>query len=971
MGGAPPTFGVLGALEVRRDGREVTLPRGRQRAVLAALLVRSGRPVSAAGLAAAAWGDGLPEHPAAALHTVVSRLRRPLGAASLRTGPLGYALVVPPEQLDAGQFVALRASAARARPEAAAQLLDAALALWRGPAYEEFAHRDFARAEAVRLDQLRAVTIEERAELSLALGQSEPAISSLEWLLAEQPFRERATALLMTALYESGRAAAALDRYRGHRDRLADELGLDPSPALQQLQVRILGHDLPASRRPAPRMPAWLVSSTAFVGRDDDLAALAEAVRAHRLVTVTGAGGVGKTRLVAETLPDLAARLGLPVTVVELGDPGGGQVDAAVAAALGLGVAGGSVTDAVLEYLSITTLLLVLDSCENAVAQVRRLVEAVLRRCPGVRMIATSRRRLDSPDEQVLPLEPLATPRADAPPEQAGLAASVQLFADRARRLRPALPLTAETLPVAADICRRLDGLPLAIELAATQAATLGLQPLRDRLDVSLDVLGDDEHRPGLRAVVDGSYALLGSGDQRVLAALSVFDNGFDLPAVEHVAGSLVPGPLASSLARLVDASLVLADLASGEARYRLLAIVRAFAAERLARAGAADAVRLAHARYVRALADTAARAATGRASRERPFQPVEDSRSDVVAAVRCAISAGDLALAGGITASLRRYPHWRPDTELLALIREVAHDPRLRPTPAAVLAIAAGGVAAADLGDLGDAEQLGAEALALADDPAEHYLALLTLGVTALYRGEHDRSAAWWQRMLDVPDLPAAYRVDAHASLALLGCYHGDRPASRRHAEEARRAADVAGAAGYHAFAAYAYGEVCLLDDPPAAVDVLRVAADEAEQAGAGQVVAVARIALLSGLVRLGRYDEALSLAPALLHHLRQMGSWPQLWTTVRVLAELLVDLDRPQPAAMLLAAAHAADSAPTLTGDDVGRYRDLDARIRQRLGVQVAERIAALARALPRSQVLDRALAAVDQVVDRLPVE
>src|ERR1022692_2985744 len=291
---------VLGSLEVCRDGVPVPLPSGRRRAVLAALLVRAGRPVPADALVEAAWEDQLPADPRSALHTVLSRLRAALGDGVLRTGPAGYLLDLVHGALDAARFEALRSQAAGTLAAQAAALLDEALALWRGPAYAEFADRDFARPEAVRLDELRLTTVEDRAELSLELGDATSAVTTMDALIAGHPLRERARGLLMTALYHAGQPTQALERYRDYRALLADELGLDPSPALRDLEVRILGHDLPAAppaHRRVPAAPAWLITSTAFVGRDDDTAALLDAVGAHRLVTVTGTGGVGQTRV--------------------------------------------------------------------------------------------------------------------------------------------------------------------------------------------------------------------------------------------------------------------------------------------------------------------------------------------------------------------------------------------------------------------------------------------------------------------------------------------------------------------------------------------------------------------------------------------------------------------------------------------------------------------------------------------------
>jgi predicted ATPase/DNA-binding SARP family transcriptional activator len=976
VGQAPLAFGVLGALEVRRDGVPISVPGERRRAVLAALLVRAGRPVSADALVEAAWGDELPAAPLPALHTVLSRLRTALGPGIFRADPAGYVLDAPLDAIDAARFEALRARAAGARAAEAATVLDQALALWRGPAYAEFADRGFAQGEAVRLDELRLSTVEDRAELSLQLGEAGSAVNALGLILQQHPFRERALGLLMAGLYQAGRPIEALQRYRDYRTVLADELGLDPSPTLRDLEVRILRHELPGTApAPAPRRqlppppPTWLPASTAFVGRDDDEASLLVGVVAHRLVTVTGVGGVGKTRLVAEALGALSRRLELPITVVELDAAGAGQVDTAVAAALALGAPADRAREAVIEYLGISSGLLVLDNCEHVLSEARMLVEAALRRCPGIRVIATSRQRLGAAGEQVLPLEPLQVPSPGIGPEGAELTAAVRLFVDRVRRLRPAFELTPDAVRTVADICARLDGLPLALEMAATRAASLGLQPLRDRLDDSLELLGEDgqPRRQTLRAVMEWSYRLLDQPERRLLAALSVFDGDVGLDAAEHLADILSTGPAALSLTRLVEASLVAHRQAGEETRYRLLATVRAFAAEQLTKTGDEQAARLAHARWVRSLVETAARDAIGPGSAPA-FTRLDRNRANAAAAVGWALQAGQPELAGRISGALALCPHWWPGAELLSLIGDVARHPDVTRSPVAALALGAGALIAAETGDLKEAERLGTLALGTPAASLERYPALLGLGMAELYRGRHDRAVRSWQEILVIPNLPAAYQSEAHASLALTACYRGgDLAAARRHAARARVAAGVAGASSCEAFAAYASGEIALLEDVEAALPLLYAAADEAGRCGAEQVLAVVRISLVSALTRSGHHHGALEVFPPLLHDLLRMSDWPQLWTALRILAELLVALDRPETAALLLAAADTAPSAPALAGADVERYRQLAEHIRECIGSDVVDRIGVLARPLPRAHVVGRALAAADDLRGR----
>jgi DNA-binding SARP family transcriptional activator/predicted ATPase len=945
----PVEIGVLGALEVRRAGAPAALPGVRPRTALAALAVHAPHPVSVDGLVAAVWGDEEPVRPRGAVHTVVSRLRAVLGGEAVRAGPAGYCLALPDEAVDADRFEALRRRASGLPPPQAAGALDEALALWRGPAYAEFADRDFAVAEAARLEELRLRTVEDRAVLALRTGAVDDAVSVLEDLVAEQPLREDAHELLMTALYRAGRAAEALDRFTALRRTLADELGLDPSPALWDLQRRILGHDLPpgpASPPARPVPPAWRPGADAFLGREAEIEELLRAVAAHRLVCVTGPGGIGKSRLVAEFLPRLSRRLARPAVVVELGDAVPAQVDARVAAALGLG-ATEALRTAVLEYLAASSLVLVLDGCERVLGEVRDLAEAVGRTAPRVHVLGTSRHPLELPAEQVLPLAPLPLPDPADAPDRTASAAAVRLFLDRLRRARPAARLPAPVLRDIGELCRRLDGVPLALELAATQAATLGVRPVLE--DVGSGLQLDDGVHGSLRTVVARSYALLGPSDRGLLGRLSAFTGTFDLYAAEHVAPELRGAR--AGLARLVRASLVLPVEDGAATRYRLLGIVRAFAAER-----ADDDAVAAFRRWAAEHAERCARAASGPAC-GTALRALELARGDLASAVAGAFAAGDLEPAARTVGALGLCVHWIPGPVLSDLALRVGEHPGLDGTAAAALALGAAALAADERGEPARARRLGARALRAATTPPERYLALASLGIAAMYAGDREVVARCWQDVLGIPRLPDAYAVDAHAVLALVCAAAGAAREAEEHAAAARRAAERSGAASRVAFALYASGEVLLPADPGAAADVLREAARIAEGVRAEQVCAVAKVALLSVLARTGRAAEALGLARTLLELQRRRGHWPQLWTTLRILAELFAAAGRPETAELVLAAAETSESAPGLVGDDVGRYRRLRATVREELGADRAHRIATVARLLPRTEVLDRA--------------
>jgi predicted ATPase/DNA-binding SARP family transcriptional activator len=955
-------FGVLGPLEVWRGGRRVAVPGGRRRSVLAALLARAGNPVTVDALVEAAWSDGLPADPRAALYTVVSRLRSLLGDDALSAGPAGYQLDVPADAVDALRFERLCREAGAAGPEQAAVLLDEGLGLWRGPAYAEFADRDFAGTEARRLELLRADAWEERAQVALDLGDPEGGVRRLEGLLAEYPFREHAVGLLMTALHQAGRTGDALARYREHRRRMAGELGLGPSPALGELEARILGQGGPPRPAGDPGgVPAWLDTSAAFLGRERELASLVETTAGSKVVTVTGTGGVGKTRLVAEALPVLAARIGLPVVVVELAAVGRGDVAAAVADALGLGR--GEAGRAVLVgRLRADPAIVVLDNCEHLLAEVASLADLLARRCPDVRVVLTSRHRLGLPAEQVLPVPPLPGPSVGDPPDRARASAAVALLADRVQRARPAFTVTPQNLPAIAGICRRLDGLPLALELAASRVAALGAHAVRDGLERDPALLDEaaSGRRP-LRALVDWSCNLLTSGQQDLFAALSVFPGDFDLAAAQRVARGLQrPGPaaaVAGMLAELVDSCLVSARQTTDGPRYRLLTVVRTQAGRRLAGSGRTDLARRAHAAWAAELTGQAARDWTGPGA-AAALRRLQRGQADIMAALRWALRTGALDLAASIAGAVQQCPHWTPRPELSDLIIKAGEHCRRHDGSLANLGVAAAGVALALRGDLERSVALGKAATRSASTPAERYLAHLALGVAAVYGGDHEDSRRHWQAIAGLQDLPLALRADAHSGLALLARYAGNLALARDEGRLAVMLAETAGSAPVHAFALYAAGEAAVAE-PDQGIAVLTEAAGEAAAIGAGQVSQVARVALFAALVRTGHHDRAAPLAAALLHDVRRAGAWPQLWTTLRILAELQAATGHPHEAALLLGAADAHPSAPPATGDDVRRYASLREALRTRLGDRISDRIRAAARGASREQIADRAAA------------
>jgi predicted ATPase/DNA-binding SARP family transcriptional activator/tetratricopeptide (TPR) repeat protein len=622
-------FGLLGPLEVVVAGAGRRPPTGAERALLAVLLLNAGRLVPASTLMDALWGDDPPANAANALQGRVSRLRRSLADAGVPGDPLvtrrpGYLLDVDPDGVDVHRFTRLvtgaRQLVARGAATDAAALYDEALGLWRGDPLADIDSGPWVRAETVRLTELWLSAVEDRTELRLAGGGHTHLVPELEDLTARHPLRERLHSQLMLALYRSGRQADALDAYRRLRRTLDDELGLQPSAELRALEQAILRQDAsltapattPATNgRPAtgpgdePRsnLPIRL---TSFVGRHSELAELRDLLRRHRLVTLTGPGGAGKTSLAIEALADdhLGVRL---VRLADVTEPA--RVPRAVADALGVPEGDGPVEQRLVGYLRDHDVVLLLDNCEHVVDAAAALAETLLTRCPGLRLVATSREPLAVPGEVQLAVPPLPTPPPEATPDDVAGYESVQLFVDRARAVLGPFRLDPETAPHVAEICRRLDGIPLAVELAAARVKTMPVHELADRLTDRFRLLTGGPRTAAarqrtLRATVDWSHQLLTPQQRTVFRRLSVFRGGWDVEAAERVcAGAGID--VVNLLAELVDRSLVVADRDT-TGRLRMLETLRQYAGERLAEAAETDTVGAAHATHYAAIVERA-----------------------------------------------------------------------------------------------------------------------------------------------------------------------------------------------------------------------------------------------------------------------------------------------------------------------------------------------------------------------------
>lgn len=965
-------FRVLGSLEVRRGDATVPVGSPRQRTLLAVLLAEAGKVVSVDTLADALWGDAQPADPRNAIQTYVARLREKLGDdAPVVTRAPGYALEVEAEQVDALRFEALLGQSRRRRDEPAVvrDLLDEALSLWRGPAYAEFPD-GVPRTEALRLAEQRLAAVEERAAARLALGEAADLVGELDAAVAEEPLRERLVGLLMEALAVVGRQPQALEAYRRYRDRLADETGLDPSPALRDLESRILRGELagtvPATAvsRAPPAASAVPATPTSLVGRDADIADIRQLLGRRRVVTLTGSGGVGKTRLATEVARAVESDGG-EVAWVDLApvtDPA--AVEHVVAAALRVDLVGQQPPlDALLSALEARAVLVVLDNCEHLLAAVAPLVEQVERRCPPVRMLATSRERLAVDGEWVRAVAPLAVPVDDTSADGGD---AVRLFLERAEAAggRPDRP---EALPVVAAICRQLDGLPLAIELAAARTGALGLEDLRAALDTDAAAAGqrrgDTARHRDLWAVADWSYRLLDEDEQRLFERLGVFAGAFAVEEAHAVCAEEGHSRAVTVhlLAGLAERSLLTVE---GSGRYRMLRPLRAFARQRLADRGALSAVADRHAAVLTARAEQAA----GPPLTDEGRRWLEAALDDLREARHRAQLTGDAALLGRLVAALYRFDYWRPGGELIGWADAALDVDGIDDEPTAPQVYAAAAAAAWRRGDLDRARALAVRGTELGtgpDDPARAF-ALEALGDTASFAGRlADAEAAFREsarvaRFGGDPDS----EVLGLASAGLVLAYAGRVAEGTAVADAAADLAPQAGP-GARAFARYAQGECRAETAPDEAVVLVEEAAVLARDCGAWFVEGVARVTAASVRGRQGDRAAALRAFGEEIRRWRRSGNWTQQWTTLRNLADLLVALDADEPAVAIAAAAESS-AGPTF-GPESDRLGRALTTARARLGDDAYEAARSRGRRLSGPDAVDLALAAIDASEDR----
>jgi predicted ATPase/DNA-binding SARP family transcriptional activator len=726
-------FGILGPLAVEVSDSPVEITAMQLRRFLCILLLSPGRPVSTPTIVECMWptegGDALPRpnDPAKTLRIYASRLRRHLPEV---TGPRwdvrGYRLEIDVDDVDAKRFEKLledAASLVEHDPDRCVRSLREALTLWRGPAFSDCRDEEWALSAAVRLDELRLTAIERMIDARLACGEDVSLCAELEHLVGEHPLRERFWAQLMMSLYRAGRQADALRTYQQLRVLLREELGLEPGRELTDLEAAVLRQD-PAIDRPPrrvatgsahpedgdlPRAPAtapptWpavgadeprsnlplLLSS--FVGRSRELEEIHDLVSTTRLLTLVGPGGVGKTRLALKVAEELRATTDgvFLVDLAPLRRPD--EVARALAFAVGIGVSAGSdVLGRVIEAVHDHGLLIVLDNCEHLVEASAGLCRELLGSCGGVRVVATSRQPLGIAGEVLYPVPVLAVPAREASgAAEVAEADAVRLFTERARAEQGAFRVDNGNADRVASLCRRLDGIPLALELAAARLAALSLDEIHARLEERFRLLasggrsGDPRHKT-LEALIDWSYDLLDDEERRTLGILAVFVGGFDLDSAcsvvggsdERADGETQRWEVLDRVTTLVRKSLVMADTTTETTRYRLLETIRQYALAKVAKQEGPHALERLGQAHAAVYAELAREAAplvwTGEQSRclwrlELEFDNIRAALDHLLRSRDSARAAMQLLL------DLERFFDWSGrEAELLALLNERA----------------------------------------------------------------------------------------------------------------------------------------------------------------------------------------------------------------------------------------------------------------------------------------------------------
>jgi predicted ATPase/DNA-binding SARP family transcriptional activator len=989
-------FRVLGSVGIVDADQILPVGGEKPRRLLAVLLAHRNSVVSAERLIDALWRDP-PDAAGATLQSYISRLRRfvELGdeRTSLRNRAPGYVLEVPEALIDAGRFehsLAEGSALLEADPYDALDAFDAALAEWRGPAFAEFADSEWIRPEAIRLDELQVVACEARIEAELKIGRHEQVVGELEALLVDHPLRERFGGQLMLALHRSGRQAEALQAAQELRRRLREEFGLEPSAAIRDLETAILEErpdlDWVAPAASAARNAASVsgrearrnvpAESTPLVGRERDLELATRLFESSRILTLFGPGGVGKTRLAQRLATNLMPNFDDGVQLVELApvrDP------SAVAAAVGDALdvqqrPNRSLPDSIVELLASQELLLVLDNCEHVLDTTSELVELILRWCPNVHVLATSREPLGVPAEVVWSVPPLPVPRnRDEPLESLAGIAAVQLFVERARAAQPGFELDAATAEAVAEICIRLDGVPLALELAAARMRSMHPAQLAERLPERFRVLAgsrratDPRHR-NLRDLVQWSYELLTDSEQRVFDRLSTFAGSFDLERAELVCAGdgINEVEVSGLLVALVDKSMVVAEPSGPHARYRLLETLREFGRERLAERTDAG---MAHAAHARVHIDLAEQAAVGLDGPDEAHwvEELDASFDDMREAHATALADGDTDRAIRLVVALREYAWRRIRYELLAWADATVTMPCATEHtmyPVALGVIAYGRFVRGELDASVEAGEAAGGAAVRLGTPT-YGLAERAIGNALFYLDREVEACEWMDRMLDAATAVDSPSLIAHANYmrSVAETSVGNRDGGAAFAQQSAAAADACASPTARAQAAYALGLSFAEFDPDRALLLLDRSVQHAEAVGNRWIRAFALTESLWLRAKSGQTAGALRGYHDVIDTWFRGGDWANQWLSLRHVFAIFEGIGSDEVAATLYGALDRAGvmhALPLEPGTASDFHQAVD-RLTSRLGAGPFAEAAASGHSMRDEEVVRYALAAI----------
>ena len=929
-------FRLLGHVEALLDGRRLDIGHARQRCVLVALLVDVNDPVPADQLIDRVWADDLPHRARNALAAYMSRLRQVLDGADVRiVGERGsYMLMAESLSVDIHRFRKI-ASQARATADAAeaAALFDSALGLWRG---EPFASLDTPWINDVRnaFEAERVSVTLDRNDTALQAGRHADLLGELVLAAQAYPLDERLAGQLMLAQYRCGRQAGALETYRLMRDRLVEELGVDPSPTLREVHQRILDGDKgaphPKGPEPSPDRSAVIAlprRATSFVGRTQELSRLADALHQGPLLTLTGVGGVGKTRLGLEVAGRERERFPDGVWLCELAPlDDGAAVGHAVAAALRLQQRQGLDIEAtVIEYLATRELLLILDNCEHLLDPSARLVDRIVQHCPGVTVLSTSREALGVEGEQIFAVPPLAAEEA------------TELFADRARAGRPDFDLECEPVGAVAEICRQLDGLPLAIELAAARMRVMSSLDVARRLDTLRLLSGGSRGAPprqqSVTATIDWSYRLLAEPERSLFARLSVFAGGFDLDAAHGVCGEdgADQHDTLDLLTGLVDKSMVTMRSEAGRTRYGVLETLRAYGRERLCDNGVDDKYARRHTTYFAELAQRAAAGMHGPDEQGWVERMVPDY-DNLRVAFEHAMTASDIDLALRLITSLSEFVHLRIGFEASGWAERALEvvDPE-HPLFAAAVGFAARG--AWNRGDQARARELASLAHGRLPGRGNGRVAYPgdVFADVGLYEGDSAAALAHYEG-----EMARARRDDDPIRLVWTLFYVAICQAALRTpeaglaaAEEAVRVADVTANPTARSMGRYALGLVLKKSDPGRSLALFDEAA---ELAASVQNFWWHGIALMEAASTRGVHSDPARAASdfiEVLDHWDRVGDWSQQWLNLRYVTRFLNRVGAEDDAVTLHRALLRAGKQSPLSAAQAATHGDMPAYV------------------------------------------